>query len=198
MLKARAVTDVEYYLRRARGCGEDRTAYYLGREESAGRWVGGRAEEFGLVGELDRGQDHDTFRRLVTGGILPGSDQRASQYRHKVKGWDLCTSAPKSVSLLSALGDPAVSAAAVDAHKAATAAALSYLESLVNEVRRGDGGKDRQPAVPGLIGVAFRHREARPCKGCDHGDPQLHTHTVIANIQPGCTAQRLILSGSAF
>ncbi|HZM53984.1 MAG TPA: MobF family relaxase [Acidimicrobiales bacterium] len=107
--------------------------------------------------------------------------------RHKVPGWDLCTSAPKSVSILAALGDPAVSAAAVESHDAATAAALSYLESVVNEVRRGTDGVDREPAVPGFVGAAFRHREARPCKGCSHGDPQLHTHTVIANIQQSAT-----------
>ena len=57
-----------------------------------------------------------------------------------------------------------MSAAAVESHDAATAAALSYLESVVNEVRRGTDGVDREPAVPGFVGAAFRHREARPCK----------------------------------
>ena len=45
-------------------------------------------------------------------------------------------------------------------------------------MRRGHAGAQRIPAK-GLIGAAFRHRTSRA------GDPQLHTHVLVANLALG-------------
>jgi conjugative relaxase-like TrwC/TraI family protein len=182
MLWITPIRDVDYYTERAAGCETDPLDYYLGRKEAPGRWSGAGAERLGLSGGLTLEQLHGEFKRLVEGGILPGEHQRASAREHTTPGFDLTMSAPKSVSLLAGLGDAYVSAAARDAHGAAVAAGLAYLEAHTSIVRRGDGGSRYEAAVPGLIGVEFRHREARPCEGCDHGDPQLHSHVVVANL----------------
>jgi conjugative relaxase-like TrwC/TraI family protein len=182
MLWITPIRDVDYYTQKAAGCRDDPLDYYLGRKEAPGRWAGAGSERLGLSGGLTREDMDGAFRWLIEGGILPGEHQRASQREHTTPGFDLTMSAPKSVSLLAGLGDAHVSAAARDAHSAAVAAGIEYFEAHTSIVRRGDGGSRYEAAVPGLIGVEFRHREARPCAGCDHGDPHLHSHVVVANL----------------
>jgi conjugative relaxase-like TrwC/TraI family protein len=182
MLWITPVRDVDYYTRKAAGCGDDPLDYYLGRQEAAGRWAGAGSERLGLSGGLTRAAAEGDFRRLIEDGILPGNSERASEREHSTPGFDLTISSPKSVSLAAGLGDAYVAAAARDAHEAGVAAAVEYLELHTSVVRRGEGGGRYEPAVPGLLGVAFRHREARPCEGCSHGDPQLHSHVVVANL----------------
>jgi conjugative relaxase-like TrwC/TraI family protein len=182
MLKISEVQSIDYYTRKAAGCGDDPLDYYLGRQEAPGRWAGTGAEQLGLTGGLSRETAEGAFKRLIEDGVLPGQSVRASKLEHDVGGFDLTISAPKSLSVVAAIGDPADAAAARDAHEAGVAAALSYLEDETSMVRRGKGGQRYEPSVPGLIGVGFRHREARPCQGCGHGDPQVHTHVVVANL----------------
>lgn len=182
MLWITPVRDVDYYTRKAAGCEQDPLDYYLGRQEAAGRWAGAGSERLGLAGGLTRDATEGDFKRLIEDGILPGERERASDREHSTPGFDLTISSPKSVSLVAGLGDAYVAAAARDAHEAGVAAAVEYLELHTSVVRRGDGGGRYEPAVPGLLGVAFRHREARPCEGCSHGDPQLHSHVVVANL----------------
>src|SRR5450759_592974 len=182
MIKVTAIKDVDYYTRKAAGCRDDPLAYYLGAKESPGRWAGAGSERLGLSGGLTREAADGEFKRLVEGGILPGESLSSSEPNRTVPGWDLTVSAPKSVSILSGVGDAHVSAMARDAHEAATAAAIGYMERSVAQVRRGDGGHRIEAAVPGFLGASFRHREARPTAGCDCGDPQLHSHVVIANM----------------
>jgi conjugative relaxase-like TrwC/TraI family protein len=182
MLWITPVRDVDYYTRKAAGCEQDPLDYYLGAKESPGRWAGAGSERLGLSGGLTREATDGAFKRLIEDGILPGDSERASEREHSTPGFDLTISSPKSVSLATGLGDAYVAAAARDAHEAGVAAAVEYLELHTSVVRRGDGGGRYEPAVPGLLGVAFRHREARPCKGCSHGDPQLHSHVVVANL----------------
>jgi conjugative relaxase-like TrwC/TraI family protein len=87
-------------------------------------------------------------------------------------------SAPKSVSLLWALGDDRVAATVRQAHDEAVDAAIAYLDTVACLVRRGKGGRVRFPGT-GLIAAGFRHR-TQP-----EGDPQLHTHVVVANMAGG-------------
>lgn len=96
----------------------------------------------------------------------------------KVPGYDLTLSAPKSVSLLWALGDDHVAATVREAHDEAVDAALAYIEAHACVVRRGRGGRARRRG-DGLIAAAFRHRTSR------EADPQLHTHVVVANMTAG-------------
>ncbi len=89
-------------------------------------------------------------------------------------GFDLTFSAPKSVSLLFALGDDRLSARMRDAHDAAVHDALGYLEGTASHGRRGHAGCERITTT-GFLAAAFRHRTSRA------GDPNLHTHVVVAN-----------------
>jgi conjugative relaxase-like TrwC/TraI family protein len=83
--------------------------------------------------------------------------------------------APKSVSLLYGLGPDWVANAVSRAHDTAAKDALRYLERHALLARRGAGG-ERRVATTGAVAVAFRHRTSRS------GDPQLHTHVLLANI----------------
>jgi Ti-type conjugative transfer relaxase TraA len=89
-------------------------------------------------------------------------------------GFDLTFSAPKSVSVLYAVGDEALSRAVREGHDAAARAVLGHLERDACRARRGPAGIKRV-AGDGFVAALFRHRTSRA------GDPQLHTHAVIAN-----------------
>lgn len=98
--------------------------------------------------------------------------------REPVPGFDLTFSAPKSVSVTWALGGHPVSGVLAEAHRAAVAEALAYLERQACWVRRGKGGSEFLQGV-GFLGAAYVHRSSRA------GDPQLHTHVLIANATLG-------------
>lgn len=162
----------DYYLRSvARGAEE----YYLGAGEAPGRWVGSGCAGLGLAGEVGSAQ-----LRSVLAGFSPAGERitTVSPGRARVAGFDLCFSAPKSVSVLWGLGDDAVSSAVRFAHDEAVGEALGYLERHATRARRGAGGAHRIEAK-GLVGAAFRHRTSRA------GDPQLHTHVLTANAVEG-------------
>ena len=89
-------------------------------------------------------------------------------------GYDVTFTPVKSVSALWAVAPQEVAAQIEEAHNAAVADALRYLEERVLFSRRGHGGV-RQVEVTGLIAAAFTHRDSRA------GDPNLHTHVAIAN-----------------
>ena len=124
------------------GQGEDR-----GAGEAAGEWLGSGAAELGLSGKLDaselraimEGVDPHGGEALLGGG--PGRPR-------SVPGFDLTFSAPKSVSLLFAFGDPYVRSAVIAAHERAVRAALSdYLESHAVGARRGTDGVEKIAGV---------------------------------------------------
>lgn len=97
-------------------------------------------------------------------------------------GLDVTVSAPKSVSVLFALGNPKVAAAARSAHEVAVGEVVGYLQRHAATAARGHHGGGRRVArtgTDGLIVAAFDHRSSRA------GDPQLHTHLVIPNLVRG-------------
>ena len=159
----------QYYLDTvARGAEE----YYTGAKEAPGQWVGRGAERLGLEGEVDPD---------ALGHVLGGRDPRVglpltrAQGAPSVPGFDATFCAPKSVSLLYSLGDPETSNEVRNAHDAAVSGSLRVLESVAARARRGKAGAD-QIEADGFVAAAFRHRTSRA------GDPQLHTHVVIANV----------------
>lgn len=91
-----------------------------------------------------------------------------------VAGYDLTFSPVKSVSVLWALADPSTAAKIENAHRAAIADALAFLENKALFTREGTDGA-RQVNVHGLVATAFTHRDSRA------GDPDLHTHVAVAN-----------------
>jgi conjugative relaxase-like TrwC/TraI family protein len=147
--------------------------YYSERGEVPGRWVGTGLDPLGLSGHV-LGED----LRAVLAAHHPRSGDALSAALRKVPGFDLTFSAPKSVSLLFALGDRELAVEALAAHDLAVESALGYLEREACVVRRGHAGA-RQVRADGFVGAAFRHRTSRP------GDPQLHTHVLVANLARG-------------
>lgn len=94
--------------------------------------------------------------------------------RQPVAGFDLVFSPVKSVSLLWALGGHEVRRVVGEVHEAAWRTALSYGEREAAFTRIGKDGI-AQVNTRGFVATAFEHRDSRA------GDPDLHTHVVIAN-----------------
>jgi conjugative relaxase-like TrwC/TraI family protein len=166
------VEQSRYYERQV---AQGRDDYYSGRGESPGRWTGSGAESTGVGGRVD----DDGFMALMEGRD-PGTGERLRRVggRSKVAAFDLTFSAPKSVSVLFAIGESALAGTLVEAHESAVDAALGYLEREACRVRRGRGGV-RHEVGEGFVAAAYRHRMSRA------EDPQLHTHVVAANMARG-------------
>lgn len=91
-----------------------------------------------------------------------------------VAGFDITFSPVKSVSVLWAVAPRAVSERIEGAHHAAIEDALRWLERHAIFTRLGRNGI-RQVEVEGIVAAMFSHRDSRA------GDPDLHTHVLIAN-----------------
>ncbi|MFE9322647.1 MobF family relaxase [Nocardia sp. NPDC052278] len=91
-----------------------------------------------------------------------------------VAGFDITFSPVKSVSALWALAPRTVAEKVELAHQRAIHDALGWLEQHAIFTRLGRNGV-RQVDVDGLVAACFTHRDSRA------GDPDLHTHVLIAN-----------------
>ena len=132
--------------------------------------------DHGTTTRRQDGPDHRLDNPGRYAAALAWGGQRVDVRR---PGIDVTVSAPKSVSVLYALGDPDVAAAVRAAHQAAVSEALAYLESVAGHGLRGhQGGGQRAEKIQtaGWIMAAFEHRTSRA------GDPQLHTHLVVPNL----------------
>lgn len=185
----------EGYYERSVAAGLD--DYYAGHGEAPGVWEGSAARSLGLVGEVREGElgllisgrcpadgtrlrEHARPRTIRVDEVDPESGEVGPVERElrPVAGFDLVFGAPKSVSLLHALGDEKTRRAVVEAHDDAWQAALRYLEDEACVVRRGRGGAVRERA-PGFVAAAYRHRTSRA------QEPHLHTHLIVANMGQG-------------
>jgi conjugative relaxase-like TrwC/TraI family protein len=161
--------------------------YYAATGYPPGRWLGsgltGLNDGGGVVaGSLVTEQALAAVyagRDPVTGEPLgrpfptyAGVDGRAR--RHAVAGFDLTFTVPKSVSVLWAIGDSPTRQLISEAHQSAVEDALRFVEERVAGTRTGHGGTQRL-STRGVIAAAFDHWDTRA------GDPNLHTHLVIAN-----------------
>lgn len=171
-----------YYLSAVADGVED---YYLGSGEAPGQWLGDGASHLDLAGRVNADQ-----LRAVLDGRHPATHVSLLSQRqpNRVPGFDLTFSAPKGVSLLFALGDPPLSSAIRAAHDEAVRQALAYLEREAGEVRRGHEGQARLGGG-GFVAATFRHRSSRA------GDPQLHTHVLVANMTRGADGRHSALDG---
>ncbi len=98
--------------------------------------------------------------------------------RRAVAGFDFTFSVPKSVSALWAVADAGTQSLIADAHHAAVAELVAFVEGEVAVTRTGADGPEGTVAHVDVLGVAataFDHYDSRA------GDPQLHTHVVISN-----------------
>ena len=161
------------------------TRYYTQSGNPPGRWLGS-----GLAG-LDDGRglpagstasEQQMFHLFGMGNDPVSGEQlgnrpyriSAGQGRASVAGFDLTFSAPKSVSVWWAVADGHTQQVITEAHEAAMKSCVGLLEREVAATRTGRNGV-AQAEVRGLIAAAFDHWDSRA------GDPQLHTHLVVAN-----------------
>ena len=166
----------------------DATTYYMKAGTPQGRWLGSglggiNRASGDLVTETDAKALYDHAVHPDTGAPLgrtygqhavAESAQGQPPKRRAVVGFDLTFSVPKSVSVLWALSPRAVQNQILETHHDAVASTLSWLEANVIHTRAGRNGVARI-GTKGAIAAAFDHWESRA------GDPQLHTHLVIAN-----------------
>ena len=184
----------------------ERDGYYAKDDpehKAASAWAGKGAEELGLKGPVDP----EAFRAVLEGKVPDGSGTQLGrrgkdgEILHR-PGRDLTFSAPKSVSIAALVGgDDRI----VDAHDRAVAATLAWVEKNAAETRMKDPGSSPGQApgsspgqAPGsspgqapetgkmarvgdqkIVAATFRHDTSRNL------DPQLHSHSVIANMVQG-------------
>jgi conjugative relaxase-like TrwC/TraI family protein len=98
----------------------------------------------------------------------------AKPTRTAVAGFDLTFTAPKSASTVWALADAKTQEAVVAAHRAAVDDALAHLERTALFTRTGTHSCAQVP-TRGMLATAFDHWDTRT------GDPNLHSHVVLAN-----------------
>jgi len=101
-------------------------SYYLDGGEPPGRWWGAAAGDLGL--ECDVGPE--AFLALMAGKDPDtGTDLGRRYGEESVRGYDATFSAPKSVSLMWALGDKRLQTEVLEAHDSAVDATLGWIES---------------------------------------------------------------------
>ena len=134
--------------------------------EPPGRWVGRGAERLELAGAVDPAQLEAV---LCARHPWSGDPLGAGRGRVSVTAFDLTFCAPKSVSLLHALGPAEVADAVRAGHDEAVRTALGYVEGHALAVRRMQPAVGRVPVpVDPSPAAAFLHRTSRDL------DPHLH------------------------
>lgn len=159
--------------------------YYGEGGAAPNAWIGAGARRLGMAGPVSS----DELRWLLE-GCHPGTRELLRKRLGPLTNAaiDLTFSAPKSVSVLFGVGGPAIEAAVRRAHDRAVEEALCYMDRHAAAVRRGRNGV-RVLSAEGFVGAAFRHRTSRA------GDPQLHTHVVVANMALGPDGRWTALDG---
>src|SRR3984957_17143708 len=154
--------------------------YYAEEQRVVGHWQGRGAAELGLVGEVTEAQ-FEAIRQ----GLHPAPGERLrprqSADRLSVDGeiqsrgrhlYDFTLSAPKSVSIVAALGEDD---RLVQAHHQAVEAAGQELEASAEARVRLEGANENR-RTGNLVLAVYHHDTSREL------DPQLHTHAVAGNL----------------
>ncbi|MCB0906472.1 MAG: relaxase domain-containing protein [Nocardioidaceae bacterium] len=186
----------EYLLRTVAAGDGDRslstplTRYYTEAGTPPGRWMGSGVAS--LESAIRAGDEvtEEQLRLLIGQGAHPTTGEPlgrryrtydqppAGKRRHAVAGYDLTFSIPKSASVLWGVADGGTQALIAEAHHAAVADALDFLEREIVATRvgaKGPKGAVAQVEVTGVVAAAFDHYDSRA------NDPHLHTHVVISN-----------------
>ena len=136
----------------------------------------------------------EVVARWLDDGVAPNGAHGRAFGQRGVHGFDLTFCAPKSVSLVRALGtDDVVGKAIADAHTTALAEAMEYLAAHAGYTRVHNpltGEKDLV-RLPGLVAIAYQHETSR----C--GDPHLHTHVIVPNRQARADGQLVSIDGTS-
>ncbi|MGH9164642.1 MAG: MobF family relaxase, partial [Acidimicrobiales bacterium] len=150
---------------------EDQLGYYLDRGEPPGRWFGQGAAALGLHATVDE----DDFLALMA-GLEPRSATLlgTAHTERTVRGYDVTCSAPKSASVLFAVADGAIRQQVLEAHDAAVAGVVDWIERHAH-CRYRIGGRVAILDAEGIGAAVFRQHTSRAL------DPHLHSHVVIVN-----------------
>lgn len=173
----------EYF---AENCADSPAGYHIDGGRSVGRWKRGYADDFGLCGsQVTTEQLERLFnaKHPATGAQLrPVGRTRTSIgpqgniRTHKPRTvFDLTYSAPKSLSLFLLSSDPAVRSQVLSAHEAAIDVAQEWLVDEFVWARPKTGQEVHRRHVGRAQRLDFLHFDSR------EGDPQLHTHSLLAN-----------------
>jgi conjugative relaxase-like TrwC/TraI family protein len=155
----------------------------MGRDPITGEPLGRAYQRFASVAERVEQRVNDLDPALVPAARAQAiaaveAEEAGRGTRRAVAGFDYTFSVPKSVSAIWAVADAGTQALIADAHHAAVARLVAFLEQEVATTRVGATGPDGAVAhvdVAGVAATAFDHFDSRA------GDPQLHTHVVVSN-----------------
>jgi conjugative relaxase-like TrwC/TraI family protein len=163
----------------------ERGDYYLTPDgqltEAPGRWLSGDNALTRLGVDPDSPVEGADFIALME-GRHPGTGRwlrPAGADGSRGGGIDVTFSAPKSVSVVWALGDPWQREQIEGAHARAVERTVEYLRERVAVVRRRYEGQVVEEQAKDVIATAYEHTTARGVSGAEAPDPQLHTHVVI-------------------
>ncbi|MDV8003116.1 MobF family relaxase [Rhodococcus sp. IEGM 1408] len=128
------------------------------------------AEQIGRPFYLEQGgYDHASGA-----DVIAWVNRERDQVQQAVSGFDFTFSPVKSVSVLWALADEQTAMRIAAIHHEAVAEALAWAEDNAIYTRRGAGGIE-QVNTRGIIASEFTHFDTRG------GDPDLHSHVLLAN-----------------
>ncbi|MFN3865095.1 MAG: MobF family relaxase [Demequina sp.] len=122
--------------------------------------------------------------------VIAWVNRERDQVRQAVAGFDFTFSPVKSVSVLWALADEQTASQVAALHHEAVAEALAWAEDNAIYTRVGTGGI-KQVTTGGIIASEFTHFDTR----C--GDPDLHSHVLVANKVQGPDGRWLSLDSRA-
>ncbi|MDO6414360.1 MobF family relaxase [Sphingomonas sp. BIUV-7] len=135
----------------------------------ASEWIGAGSFQAGLSGPPTQ----EDFRAVLEGKMPDGSVIPTGANGKRAYGSDFTFSAPKSVSLLALVGGDT---RLVEAHQQAVKEAIGWAEKNLAQARvQGPDGVMRPVKTGNLVVGLFLHDTNR------EQEPQLHSHTVIAN-----------------
>ena len=176
MLTIRAMSNGQGYSARHL----EHSDYYAEGERVIGQWRGRSAALLGLAGEV-KSADFEAVRQGVdpqTGAFLrprQGADRVAPDGTTQSRArnlYDFTISAPKSVSIMAGIGGDE---RLIRAHQKSVEEALQELETYAATRVRQGGANENRP-TGNLVLAVYHHDTSREL------DPQLHTHSVAANL----------------
>lgn len=172
-IKLIKVGSEDYYLDLA---AED---YYFNGGEPPGKWIGSGCKFFDLAKIVQR----DEFKRIFNGfhpkpapddSDIPQALVQNAGKENRRAGWDLCFSAPKSVSIIWSQSSEEMQRRIQDLHHQAITDTFTFLEEKLAYSRTGHAGSGAVKAK--LVAAVFEHGTSRA------RDPQLHSHVVVMNV----------------
>ena len=160
--------------------GNDVGDYYLGED---GQPAQAKARVLGNLGKALGLAETATYEQVLhlLDGRHPLTGKRLIPWRpDRVSAIDMTASAPKSVSVLWALGDDQVRRQVQAAQDTAVAKMVAYIEQSFHVVRRQG---ERMETGDSVLAVSFAHHTSRQSARAAGlqvpPDPQLHTHVLL-------------------